>query len=66
MEGRQLLIPKVTKVILDHAQMLVPVEKSVGVMGPPPVGGKEYAIDILMGLLQVQGGEILCDGRNIF
>ena len=45
--------------------MLVPVGKSVGVMGPSGAG-KSTAIDILMGLLQVQGGEILCDGRNIF
>ena len=32
----------------------------------PSGAGKSTAIDILMGLLQVQGGEILCDGRNIF
>ena len=51
--------------ILDHAEMVVPVGKSVGVMGPSGAG-KSTAIDILMGLLQVQGGKILCDGRDIF
>lgn len=57
--------PESDKVILDHAQMVVPVGKSVGVMGPSGAG-KSTAIDILMGLLQVQGGKILCDGRDIF
>lgn len=65
MEDVSYTYPESDKVILDHAQMLVPVGKSVGVMGPSGAG-KSTAIDILMGLLQVQGGEILCDGRNIF
>lgn len=57
--------PESDKMILDHAEMVVPVGKSVGVMGPSGAG-KSTAIDILMGLLQVQGGKILCDGRDIF
>ena len=35
MEDVSYTYPESDKVILDHAQMLVPVGKSVGVMGPP-------------------------------
>lgn len=45
--------------------MRVPIGKSVGVMGPSGAG-KTTAIDILMGLLQVQAGTITCGGVNIF
>lgn len=57
--------PESDKLILNRAQMVVPVGKSVGVMGPSGAG-KSTAIDILLGLLQVQGGQVLCDGRNVF
>ena len=41
MEDVSYTYPESDKVILDHAQMLVPVGKSVGVMGPSGAG-KEY------------------------
>ena len=47
MEDVSYTYPESDKVILDHAQMLVPVGKSVGVMGPSGAG-KSTAIDILM------------------
>ncbi len=51
--------------IFTKANMVVPKGKAVGIMGPSGAG-KSTIVDILLGLLHVQGGEILCDGRNIF
>lgn len=51
--------------IFSDAQMIVPKGKSVGIMGPSGAG-KSTIVDILLGLLHVQTGEILCDGVNIF
>jgi len=59
------LYPDTDKRILDHADMLIPKGKSVGVMGPSGAG-KSTAIDVLMGLLNIQSGHIYCDGRDIF
>lgn len=59
------LYPETDKRILDHADMLIPKGKSVGVMGPSGAG-KSTAIDVLMGLLDIQSGQILCDDRDIF
>lgn len=51
--------------IFTKANMVVPKGKAVGIMGPSGAG-KSTIVDILLGLLHVQEGEILCDGRNIF
>ncbi|WP_024867369.1 ABC transporter ATP-binding protein [Butyrivibrio sp. FCS014] len=51
--------------IFDNANMLVKKGQSVGIMGPSGAG-KSTIVDILLGLLRVQKGEILCDGNNIF
>ena len=51
--------------IFTKANMVVPKGKSVGIMGPSGAG-KSTGVDILLGLLHAQSGEILCDGRNIF
>nr|MCR5155052.1 ABC transporter ATP-binding protein/permease [Butyrivibrio sp.] len=51
--------------IFDNADMLVKKGQSVGIMGPSGAG-KSTIVDILLGLLHVQKGEILCDGSNIF
>ena len=56
--------PNTTKLILDKADMVIPVGKSVGIIGPSGAG-KTTAVDILMGLLQIQGGTITCGGRNV-
>ncbi len=51
--------------IFTKANMVIPKGKSVGIMGPSGAG-KSTVVDILLGLLHVQSGEILCDGHNIF
>ncbi len=56
--------PNTDKLILDQADMVIPVGKSVGVIGPSGAG-KTTAVDILMGLLQIKGGTITCGGRDV-
>ena len=51
--------------IFDDAHMVVKKGQSVGIMGPSGAG-KSTTVDILLGLLHVQEGEILCDGSSIF
>ena len=56
--------PNTDKLILDNADMVIPVGKSVGIIGPSGAG-KTTAVDILMGLLQARGGKITCGGRDV-
>lgn len=65
MEDVVYIYPESDKLILDHANMVVPKGASVGVMGPSGAG-KSTAVDVLLGLLKMQSGRILCDGRDIF
>lgn len=57
--------PNTDKPIFTDAHMEVKKGQSVGIMGPSGAG-KSTIVDILLGLLHVQAGEITCDGRNIF
>ncbi len=57
--------PNTDKLIFDHADMVVPYGKSVGIMGPSGAG-KSTVVDILLGLLKLHSGKITCDGVNIF
>ncbi len=57
--------PNTDKLIFDHADMVVPYGKSVGIMGSSGAG-KSTIVDILLGLLKVREGSITCDGENIF
>lgn len=57
--------PNTDKLIFDHADMVIPCGKSVGIMGPSGAG-KSTIVDILLGLLKVRTGTILCDGVDIF
>lgn len=57
--------PDSDKNIFTKANMVIPKGKSVGIMGPSGAG-KSTVVDILLGLLHVQSGEVLCDGANIF
>lgn len=57
--------PNTDKLIFDKADMVVPCGKSVGIMGSSGAG-KSTIVDILLGLLKVQGGTIQCDGVGIF
>ena len=57
--------PDGEKNIFSAANMTIPKGKSVGIIGSSGAG-KSTIVDILLGLLHVQAGEILCDGANIF
>lgn len=50
--------------VLLHANMVIPVGKSVGVVGASG-SGKTTAVDILLGLLELQDGAVLSDGTDI-
>ena len=56
--------PNTEKLILDNADMVIPIGKSVGIIGPSGAG-KTTAVDILMGLLDIQSGKITCGGRDV-
>ena len=53
--------PNTDKNIFTHADMIVPIGASVGVVGASGAG-KSTIVDIMLGLLEVKSGEILCDG----
>ena len=56
--------PNTDKLILDKANMRIPIGKSVGIIGPSGAG-KTTAVDILMGLLDIHDGKITCGGRDV-
>ena len=51
--------------IFRHANMEIRKGQSVGIMGPSGAG-KSTIVDILLGLLHAESGQILCDGADIF
>lgn len=57
--------PDSDKDIFTDAHMVVPKGKSVGIIGTSGAG-KSTIVDILLGLLRAQKGEITCDGIDIF
>ena len=57
--------PDSEKNIFQDAHMVVPKGKSVGIIGASGAG-KSTIVDVLLGLLHAQEGEITCDGVNIF
>jgi len=57
--------PNTDKKIFEHADMTIPVGKSIGVVGASGAG-KTTIVDVLLGLLDLQGGTINSDGTNIF
>ncbi len=57
--------PNTDKKIFDHADMVIPVGKSIGVVGASGAG-KTTIVDVLLGLLKLQGGKITSDGVDIF
>lgn len=56
--------PKGKTTVLDHAVMRIPVGKSVGIVGTSGAG-KTTAVDILLGLLNPQEGQVLADGIDV-
>lgn len=57
--------PNTEVYIFDNARMIIPIGKSVGIVGASG-SGKTTVVDIILGLLDAETGEILCDGRNVF
>lgn len=56
--------PNSEVLIFDHADMEIPIGKSVGIVGTSGAG-KTTVVDILLGLLQLQRGQILADGKEV-
>lgn len=56
--------PNTEKAVLNRVNMEIPVGTSVGIIGPSGAG-KTTVVDILLGLLNPQEGEILADGWNV-
>lgn len=56
--------PNTEEPILRNANMVMPVGKSVGIVGASGAG-KTTAVDILLGLLKPEQGQVLVDGKNI-
>lgn len=65
LEGVTFRYPDGDRNIFTDASMVIPKGKSVGIKGASGAG-KSTIVDILLGLLHVQKGEITCDGANIF
>ncbi len=57
--------PNTDVLIFDHADMTIKVGQSVGIVGTTGAG-KTTVVDILLGLLKLESGQILADGVNIF
>ncbi len=57
--------PDSQQMIFTDAHMEIKKGQSVGIMGPSGAG-KSTIVDILLGLLHANEGEITCDGTNIF
>ena len=56
--------PNTETLIFDRANMEIPIGKSVGIVGTSGAS-KTTIVDILLGLLQIQSGEILADGVEV-
>lgn len=56
--------PNTEKLIFDHADMVIPIGSSVGIVGVTGAG-KSTVVDILLGLLKVQGGAVYADGVDV-
>ena len=56
--------PNSDKLIFDHATVSFPIGRSIGIVGTSGAG-KTTIIDILLGLLKLQGGSVLADDVNI-
>lgn len=56
--------PNSDVLIFDHADMEIPIGRSVGIVGTSGAG-KTTVVDILLGLLELQSGQILADGVEV-
>ncbi len=65
MENITFAYPNTDKNIFSNADMLIPVGKSVGIVGSSGAG-KSTIVDILLGLLKLSDGKITSDGADVF
>ena len=56
--------PNTERLILDSADMEIPIGSTVGVIGASGAG-KTTVVDILLGLLKLSGGKITADGKDV-
>ena len=56
--------PNSEQIIFDHADMVIPIGSAVGIVGSSG-SGKTTVVDILLGLLELQTGNIYADGIDV-
>lgn len=56
--------PNTEAAVIMHANMEIPVGKSIGIVGASG-SGKTTTVDILLGLLAPQTGKVLADGEDV-
>lgn len=56
--------PGISKYVFENVNIVIPVNQSVAFVGPSGQG-KTTLVDIMLGLLRPEKGEIFADGKNI-
>jgi len=56
--------PGADRYVLNNADMQIPVGKSVGIVGTSGAG-KTTIVDVMLGLLKIEGGKVMADGVDI-
>ncbi len=56
--------PNSDRYVLEHADMQIPVGQSVGIVGTSGAG-KTTIVDVMLGLLRPENGQILADGVEV-
>ena len=56
--------PNTDTLIFDNAEMTIPIGKAVGIVGTSGAG-KTTVVDIMLGLLKLESGMILADGKDV-
>ncbi|MBR3761975.1 MAG: ABC transporter ATP-binding protein [Lachnospiraceae bacterium] len=56
--------PNTEKYIFDHMDMEIPIGQAVGIVGTSG-SGKTTVVDIMLGLLEMEGGVITADGVDV-
>ena len=64
MSGIVYTYPGGERKIFNHADLVIPVGSSIGIVGASGAG-KTTAVDILLGLLKPQAGQVLADGVDV-
>lgn len=64
LSGIDYTYPAGERKIFNHADLVIPVGSSVGMIGASGAG-KTMAVDILLGILRPQAGQVLADGTDV-